>query len=316
MLSVVIITKNEENNIQRAIDSCLKISPGEIIIVDSNSSDATQSIVNENIKIHSHIKLIVYSSPPYTAARGRNIGAKNISKYSTHILFLDGDMEIDEQFISAGMNELMSDSSLAIVMGQMSNYFYDESYNLVRIEDNVYDLEKHIIGGAMLVTSGPFLDAGYFNSELISNEESELEYRLNKLGYYTRRIPTKMINHHTEISRSIAQIRTRISNGRISALGINLYFGLKDAGYLKRLIQINPQIFLSLMALIFLPIIFVLGSNLATSIILITYILYIKFSSGRFVHAVNYCMYAIGMLVGLILYSISKSIFKTHQSHD
>lgn len=302
MLSVVIITKNEETNIQRTIDSCLKISPLEIIVVDSNSKDNTTKIVSENIKKNKQIKLISYDTPPFTAARGRHIGAQNISPSCSHILFLDGDMEIHPDFIAHGLDTLSSDPKLAIVMGQMSNHYYNDSGKLIKIENDFYDLSKHTIGGAMIISREVYDKSGGFNIELIVNEESELEYRVGVLGFYAKRIPPLMITHHTEAPRSKAQLRSRLLNKRITGMGINLYLGIIDKRYLKRFIATNKETFASLLFLLLLAA--ALMANLIWLSIFFTtiYLWYIKSKSGNLKLVANYCIYAAGMTIGFFLH--------------
>lgn len=306
MLSIVIITKNEDRNIQRTIDSCLKVSPSEIIIVDSNSDDKTTEIVSENIKNNKTIKLITYRTPPFTAARGRHIGAQNISPECTHILFLDGDMEIESDFISEGIRTLRSDSALAIVMGQMSNYYYDDNHKLIKIETNVYDLRKHTIGGAMLMLRKTYDESGGFNVNLIANEESEIEYRLNKLGYFSKRIQTPMIRHHTEAPGSRSQLRTRILNKRITAIGVNLYYCFGDFGYFKRFFTVNEETFVSLMFLALVGMAMALGYYGVFVMLSVIYAIYIKIKTGRLRPSINYCVYAVGMMVGLLMFLAKK----------
>lgn len=312
ILSVVIITKNEEKNIQRTIDSCTKISPLEIIVVDSNSSDNTREIVLENSKNNQKIKLFLYSTPPFTAARGRHIGTQKVSEKCTHILFLDGDMEIHPEFIQQGLNALLSDPQLSIVMGQMNNYYYDDQMRLASIENSFYNLEKHIIGGAMIASREAYIKSGGFNIELVVNEESELEYRLNRLGLYAKRLPELMVTHHTEAPGSKAQFRSRISSRRITALGINLFFGLRDLGYLKRLASDNIEIFASLAFLICLATTLYFNFYLALGASTATYLLFIKHKRGKIGIAANFCVYAMGMLLGFIL----KTLEATKNRHQ
>lgn len=313
MLSIVIITKNEETHIQRTINSCLATAASEIIIVDSNSHDKTQEIIKSNIEHDKRIKLIAYNTPPFTAARGRGIGASYVSRKSSHILFLDGDMEIVNDFLPAGITELNSDPKLAAIMGQMKNLFYDYNNMLSYVEDNVYNLKKNIMGGAILIKREIYDASGGYNSRLIVNEESELEYKLKRLGYYVKRISNKMINHHTEIPRSFSQIKSRLLDRKITALGINLYLGMRDLKYLHHLIRTNPQVFATTL---FLPLLIFSAINdcIELSIFFVTlYTLYIKITSGSILHVVNYITYSLGMIVGLLFQVISHCFKKTNQ---
>lgn len=298
MLSIIIITKNEEQHIQKTINSCLATNASEIIVVDSNSSDKTQAIVGFNIEKNNKIKLITYDTPPFTAARGRHIGACSVDKTTKYILFLDGDMEIIPEFLPIGIAELTSDKKLAAIMGQMSNHYYKNSDSPSKIVDNIYNLKKHIIGGAMLIKRDIYDAAGGYNISLIVNEESELEHRLNLLGYYTKRINNKMVNHHTEAPRSFEQIRSRLLDKRITALGINLHLGIKKPSYMLHLIKTNPQIFATLLVIILFPLSIITKNITLVTVLLASHALYIRITSGKFSHIANYIIYAIGMMIG------------------
>ncbi len=61
IISVVLVCKNEENTIEKCLNSLINQSrmPDEILVVDGMSTDETQNIVRTFIKTHSNIKLII-----------------------------------------------------------------------------------------------------------------------------------------------------------------------------------------------------------------------------------------------------------------
>lgn len=88
-ISVVIITFNEERNIERCLKSLITISD-EIIVIDSNSIDNTQNIANRfDVKF--------MSQPWQGYSNAKNFGI-NIAKYP-YILSIDADEELDEALI-------------------------------------------------------------------------------------------------------------------------------------------------------------------------------------------------------------------------
>jgi len=91
-LSIIIITKNEQDKIGVCLDEVLKINfiNKEIILVDSNSTDKTRDIANKYpIKIINLIKSNIYSP-----SAGRKVGLSYAK--GDFILFLDGDQVIIE----------------------------------------------------------------------------------------------------------------------------------------------------------------------------------------------------------------------------
>ncbi|SDU95150.1 glycosyltransferase [Pseudomonas vancouverensis] len=302
MLSIVVITRNEEHNIQRTLTSCIALNPLEIIVVDSDSTDNTRSIVQKNINTHSSIKLYTYNTAPFTAARGRNIGIDKVSANANMVLFLDGDMEINKDFLITAVDEFSRQPTLGVLMGQMDNFYYDHNQNLVGVQKNYYDISKHTMGGAMLVSRESLTAVGGFNSELVCNEESEFEYRLNRSGYHGRRIDCKMINHHTEAQRSTRRIRSMILNRRLTGLGINLHIAIRNFGYLKKMFLANQETFLAALLLLLAPF-FILSNNFYTFLALtVGFFIYTKIKSKKIRYALNHFVYASGMIIGFLAY--------------
>lgn len=301
-LSIVVITRNEEHNIQRTLSSCIALKPLEIIVVDSNSSDNTRSIVHRNITDHDFIKLHTYDTVPFTAARGRNIGIENVSTESNLILFLDGDMEINPDFMDVAAKEFATDPKLGVLMGQMCNYYYNQDQELVGIQENFFDISQHAMGGAMLVTRDSLATVGGFNSELVCNEESEFEYRLNRSGYYGQRINFKMINHHTEAQRTTHHLRSMISNRRLTGLGINLHIASRNFGYFKRMFNTNQEIFIAAILTLCFPVLIFNGNFYTIFILMGAFCIYTKFKSNKLKYVINHFVYAIGMLIGFFTY--------------
>lgn len=85
-LSIVIITKNEEHNIRRCIQSCLPLG-AEVLVLDSSSTDDTVYIAKEL-----GAKVIDVDWKGYGATK--NIGAAQAS--NDWILSLDADEELNE----------------------------------------------------------------------------------------------------------------------------------------------------------------------------------------------------------------------------
>ncbi|MCY1430839.1 mycofactocin system glycosyltransferase [compost metagenome] len=301
-LSIVVITRNEEHNIQRTLTSCVALNPVEIIVVDSNSTDNTRCIVQNNINKHNFIRLFTYNTPPFTAARGRNIGIDMVSANSNMVLFLDGDMEINPDFINIAAKEFSDNPTLGVLMGQMNNFYYDHNQNLVGVQENFYDINKHTMGGAMLVTKESLAAVGGFNSELVCNEESEFEYRLNRSGYYGRRINFKMINHHTEAQRSTRRIRSMISNRRITGLGINLHIAIRNPGYLKKMFLTNQETFIAATLSLLAPALVLSGNFCIFFVLIVAFCVYTKIKSNKTRYVLNHFVYAVGMLIGFFTY--------------
>ena len=90
-VSVVITTKNEENHIEKLLESIVTqtFQPHEIILVDNFSTDLTREIAAK-------YPCRLFSKGPERSAQ-RNFGMAQAS--GTHILYLDADMELTQDVI-------------------------------------------------------------------------------------------------------------------------------------------------------------------------------------------------------------------------
>jgi glycosyltransferase involved in cell wall biosynthesis len=249
MISAVIITKNEEDNIIRTLSALNDKRITEIIVVDSNSSDKTVALVQ---KINDNrIKLLVYNTPPYTAAHGRYLGGQKIAASNGYILFLDGDMEYNNSFTDIAIKYLSEDSTLAGILGQRDDYCYLNK-QVILIKENIYNLSKLVVGGGIFLKKSSYCKTPGFIPELICDEEGILYSYIKKNGESLKRIANKMFIHHTEYSLSKKQILARLTDKKLGAFGITFFYALKDKYILMDFIVRNKNLFITGLLLFFL----------------------------------------------------------------
>ena len=116
LLSVVIISKNEEENIEKCLSSVINATkdiPREIILVDGNSTDNTLKIANKfDIKIVEEIE-------PYSPSSGRYIGYMISNKESKYVFFSDGDMILNKIWLKEAIDIIENDEKIGIVSGHI-----------------------------------------------------------------------------------------------------------------------------------------------------------------------------------------------------
>lgn len=200
-LSSVIITRNEAQHIKKclvALENELKsseiISNYEIIVVDSNSSDDTLSIVREfkNIK-----KVSLISESYYSAAMGRKIGSE-LAKYD-YILFLDGDIELQEGWLERAIG-IMQKYNANGVCGNLLDIQYNKKNEIVARSEryNINKIKKaSTLGGNILISRELLFKCGNYNPYLKHNEESEMYSRFLNYGTILQ-VPYLMGKHHTD----------------------------------------------------------------------------------------------------------------------
>jgi glycosyltransferase involved in cell wall biosynthesis len=198
-LSVVLISKNQEWNIDRLIESVMRetpqVSSSEIALVDSASKDRTTEIAaNYPITV-----LKLYPDQRLTAAAGRYVGYKQTK--GDLVLFLDGDMELCQGWLAQALSVMHTMSEVAVVCGQV----IDRPITFqMPIEEYLKSLDTGAAavyvqqgGGAALFRRSVLEQVGSFNPYLYSDEEPELCLRIRHAGYRILRLPRPIAIHYT-----------------------------------------------------------------------------------------------------------------------
>lgn len=196
LLSVVIISRNEEKNIARCIESIIKaveeIGRWEVILVDSASTDKTIEIASRYpVKI---IKL--KKTFPLSPAAGRYIGF--LRSHGRYIQFQDGDTILDEYWFKTAIPVLEMNPEIAGVVGITTQEEYDtrSARDWIR-----YSFGQQKVGpisyyeGDVLFKREVLDKIGPFNPYLKAIEEGELCDRLAFNGFKLVRLPYQMTHH-------------------------------------------------------------------------------------------------------------------------
>lgn len=244
-ISVIVIAKNEELSIEKcykSIKEACKLINHEVIFVDSNSSDNTLVEMKKKIK-DKVVKVIQLKSNFYTAALARNIGAKNSD--GEWLVFLDGDMELEKDFIKKLIFEKKIQTDIVGYVGERDDLFYDEDGNIFKEIKNVYSKSNKIgpakkFGGALMINRAAFDEVNGYNSKLKTNEEMELYSRIlskNKIIQYTDK---KMISHNIKYGKKT--LMGKFLNFRYVYTGQALRTGVFN----KKFLSLNYSLYLSL----------------------------------------------------------------------
>ena len=96
-LGIILCTYNNEDNIQKAIESCQKISKlfakSKIVIIDDMSSDKTRDICRNFIKKVEKVNIQLHIKQRIKVSDSRNIGIK-ATRECDIVTFVDGDDEV------------------------------------------------------------------------------------------------------------------------------------------------------------------------------------------------------------------------------
>jgi GT2 family glycosyltransferase len=198
-IGVVAIGRNEGERFQRCLASLT--AAGECIVyVDSGSTD--DSVAHASAQ---GVLVVELSADiPFTAARARNAGVeKLLSEWPdlSLLMFVDGDCELAEGFVTAAKQALDDDATLGAVTGFCRERFPDSTiYNrLCEIEWNGPAGEIDACGGIFMVRTGAFQSIGGFNPAIIAAEDDDFFIRLRATGGRLVRIDQEMCFHDADI---------------------------------------------------------------------------------------------------------------------
>lgn len=201
-LSVVIVSFNSEDFINRCLSSLLKYLPAnsEVIVLDNASKDETLNILSE---FKSKIK-IIKSDKNLGFAKGNNLAVQDTN--GEYLFFLNPDTEIKKDFFQSMLAFLESNSQIGIVgpklimpngeiqpsvknlptlLGAINEFILGvkNAYSqYVPIGDELQEVET-VYGAAMLIKREIFLKAGGFDEKFfLYYEDIDLCRRIKNMG--------------------------------------------------------------------------------------------------------------------------------------
>ncbi len=194
-LGAVVIGRNEGERLRRCLQSLIT-EIKHIVYVDSGSTDNSVAIANELGVAVVPLDL----ATPFTAARARNTGFKFLIQQQpelTAIQFIDGDCEINSDWISIANTYLAENPQVAIVCGRTRERFPNASiYNLLcDLEWDTPLGETNACGGVALILVSAFQEVNGYNPTLIAGEEPEMCFRLRQKNWKIWRLDAEMTLH-------------------------------------------------------------------------------------------------------------------------
>lgn len=181
--------------------------------VDSGSTDGSIEYARE----HGVEVIELDTSIPFTAARARNAGFARIKELAPDVdwvMFVDGDCEVDPEWLPTAERFLDEHEDYAVVCGRRRERYPDASvYNyLCDVEWNAPVGDARSCGGDAMMRAEAFAAVGGFNPSLIAGEEPELCVRLRGAGWKIRRMDHEMTLHDANVTR-FSQWWTRMRRG-------------------------------------------------------------------------------------------------------
>jgi len=202
LIGIIAIGRNEGTRLRRCLES-ISFGKDIVVYVDSGSSDGSINIAQE---FGAHV-VDLDMEMPFTAARARNSGFEKLIKISPDvkfIQFIEGDCELQPDWLRVASEMLAQMPDVAIVAGHLSEKYPSHSiYNrLAELEWNFYGFgEVDAVGGIFMIRRSAFEQSGGFDPTVAAGEEPELCQRLRASGWTIIRVGLKMACHDLAMSR-------------------------------------------------------------------------------------------------------------------
>lgn len=194
-VSVVIPCRNEKDYIGKCIDSFLvQTYPKElfeVIICDGMSNDGTREVMNKYEKENENVRII--NNMELTAPKAMNLGIKNST--ADIIIIFGAHAYADKDFIKNNVQMINKDSQVACVGGPIETINSSIKGKAIALAMS----SPFGVGNALFryakkeiyvdtVAFGAYkrsiLDKiGYFDDELVRNQDDEINFRVIKNGY-------------------------------------------------------------------------------------------------------------------------------------
>lgn len=230
-ISIVIPVKNEEKNLPRLFNSLEKLdypkNKRELIIVDGGSTDKTLKIAKKN-------KAKIYLNPRKIRGAGCRIGVKKAK--GELVAFTDADCVVPPEWLK-GLLGLLVGSKIGSVGGPNITPKDDTSFAQAA-GDVVWLLTRpgaryglttkkvveiyHNPGCNVLYRKTPIQKVGNFNSQLLTCEDEELDFRLREAGYKLLFTPSIVVDHYRRPTYKKIFIQAfRFAVGRAQAIRLH-----------------------------------------------------------------------------------------------
>ncbi len=214
-VAVVVIGLNEAESLHTCLSSVFAshVKPARVVYSDAGSSDNSRDIAESFC-----VEVVGSVSGRRSPGAARNAGFEKCQE--EYVMFLDGDMTLDAEWLGRGLADIERSSNLACVFGRVCEV--RSQTGLIRRALSI-DWTKRAVGEAKAPGSGGLFRAdalrrvGGYEPRLLAAEETELGHRLREAGFRIECIDASMGSHDLGPAGPGAYVRRAIRTGRSSA---------------------------------------------------------------------------------------------------
>lgn len=199
-LSIVLPIRNEEQYITQTLSQLVNQSltkdKYEIIIVDGESTDHTESLIEAFIKNNADVKITFLTNPKRLSSAARNIGVKNST--GEYILIVDGHVYLPNPYVlEKSVENAFINGAKVLGRPQPLNppdtTAFQNAVALARTSKLAHSQESFIYANTsgfvsplsvgVMYHRSIFAEVGYFDEAFDAAEDLEFNYRLEKADY-------------------------------------------------------------------------------------------------------------------------------------
>ena len=200
-VGAVVIGRNEGAALMLCLQSIVS-RVAAVVYVDSGSTDGSVEYAKGlGVEV-----IDLDTSVPFTAARARDAGLSRLLEMKpdlVYVQFVDGDCEVNENWLPTAHTALKNEEKLAVVCGRRRER-YPEATKYNRHCDMEWDTpvgEAKACGGDSMMKIEAYRQAGGFNTKLICGEEPELCIRIRAAGWKVMRLDAEMTLHDAKMTK-------------------------------------------------------------------------------------------------------------------
>ncbi|MFN0241280.1 MAG: glycosyltransferase [Planctomycetota bacterium] len=233
-IGIVAIGRNEGERLVLCLAS-IAGRADTVVYVDSASTDGSR----ERARTAGAHVIELDLTRPFTAARARNAGFEallSIAPATELVQFVDGDCELDSEWISRGVAVLSQRPDAAVVCGRRRERARDASIfnRLCDIEWDTPIGVARACGGDALMRTAAVRAAGGYDDAMIAGEEPDLCLRLRRAGHTVLRIDAEMTRHDAAMTRWTQWWQRAVRTGHTTAELLAKYGASPDHDRFRR----------------------------------------------------------------------------------
>ena len=198
-LTVVILTKNEQDNLKKCIDSFKGIAK-RFVIVDSYSTDKTKELCNE---ISKNVNLDFYENKFIDYATQFNWGLKNTNISTKWTIRIDADEELTDELVKEIENKL------PLINGDV---------NGIILKRRMYFMGKWIKHGGVyptkllriFKTGKAYCELKIMDEHIILKEGKSIEFKSDFKDYNTKQLEWWTYKHNWYSNREVLDYKGKV----------------------------------------------------------------------------------------------------------